>query len=154
MTFDLSKIPAEEFAEKALGVPVHLGQPGPLVGEVVATRVDEDGNVFADLKIEDPELAAALGMPGPGEVTTKIKGGPLVQLKPEHEENSMRRDWKCRCCDCTATTVRWRRFSNRTLHIEEECADCGAFTQWAPQTEEYVERVGPKPGQNESEKGD
>ena len=44
----------------------------------------------------------------------------------------------CKACGDTNATMRWHQFSDGSVHIEERCARCNAFRQFAPQTDENV----------------
>ena len=40
----------------------------------------------------------------------------------------------CPYCESPALILRWRRFGNRTRHIEGKCWGCQRFIQWVSQT--------------------
>lgn len=51
----------------------------------------------------------------------------------------------CPRCDATRFRFGWQVFANGTKHIRVECAACGAYVCYAPQTPENQRRVGPPP---------
>jgi uncharacterized Zn finger protein len=52
---------------------------------------------------------------------------------------------ECRRCSGTRLHFGWQVFRNGTRHIRVECAECGAYVCYAPQTPENLRRAGPPP---------
>ena len=51
----------------------------------------------------------------------------------------------CKRCDSTRFRYAWQVFTNGTKHIRVECAACGGYVCYAPQTPENQSLAGPKP---------
>ena len=52
---------------------------------------------------------------------------------------------ECARCGGSRSRFGWQVFSNGTKHIRVECAECGAYVCYAPQTPEHLRRAGPPP---------
>lgn len=47
----------------------------------------------------------------------------------------------CPKCRSTAYTITPQLFRNGTLHLRQDCADCGTHLKYAPQTIENLDRL-------------
>lgn len=53
------------------------------------------------------------------------------------------------CYHASEPDLSWQVFSNGTVHLRASCVSCGRYIQYVPQTEEWLELVGPAPVQEE-----
>ena len=51
----------------------------------------------------------------------------------------------------TSTTLRWRQFTDGSIHIEERCARCDEWRRFAPKTDENIRNAKPEKDDGESQ---